>query len=181
MRLICLLLVMFGGCLSGCAIKPMTADELFGGASQAPKLKITKTWTGFSAEAGTNFEGSLNAKYIPETGEFNLDGKVSSGASDVLKEYPNWIGSMLPAQQAMLQANVEINRLQVEKHRLVGENVKAVGQMLAMAAAAGGDAFAKMVDSTAPILRGAGVSLEGLGAFNLGPVAPVVEPVPPIP
>jgi hypothetical protein len=60
----------------------------------------------------------------------------------------------------------------VEVQRLVGENFKAFGTMLALAAAGGGDAVAKVVDAAAPILKGSAASLSlgglGMAGINLG-------------
>jgi hypothetical protein len=85
----------------------MPADKLFGGAATAPKLKIHRTNTAFEAEASSDFNGTIDVTRKPNpdgTEEYSLKATVTSAASPVLDKYSEWIGAMLPAQQANFQS-----------------------------------------------------------------------------
>lgn len=121
------------GCLAGCEVKPMRADDLF--AVTAPKLTIKKTWLGFKAEAGTNFSGSLKADYDPVTGQIHVDGNVASDVSGVVKAE----GERLALMEA--QREMDINRAiaqeqirsaeRVELYRTIGSVVPALVEAMA--------------------------------------------------
>ena len=164
--LACVMLWHCGGCLN------LASARHLAGFTE-PKLVVKKTWNGFYAEAGTDFNGTIDATYDPATNAFTLKGQVNSNASGVITAEGERADHILELRKAEIAGTVEVQRL-------VGENFKAFGTVLALAAAGGGDAVAKVVDAAAPILKGsaANLSLVGLGAagINLGAPTSGVPP-----
>lgn len=167
------LAVIFTCITSGCGL--IDSRKLAG--YYDPKLVVKKTIWGFEAEVSTDFSGTIDATYNPETHEFILKGQVNSNSASVL-------AAQGERADHLVQMRLEEMKMVVERDRLVGENFKAFGQMIAIAAMGGGDAVAKVVDAAAPILKGSGgsfnSSLLGAGKINLGESTPppIVGPVP---
>lgn len=121
------------GCLLGCEVKPMRADDLF--AVTAPKLTIKKTWLGFKAEAGTNFNGSLKADYDPVTGQIHIDGQVASDVSGVVKAEGERLALMesqreMDMNRAIAQEQIR-SAERVELYRTIGTVVPALVEAMA--------------------------------------------------
>lgn len=127
-KLFFLIPILCFSCLSGCHVTLDPASKVFGDASTAPKLKVKKTWTGFSAEASTDFAGTLDAQYHPDTGEISLKGAIASTANTVLDKYPEWIKSMETANLARIDANIKINEMQLEKYKATADVARALGE-----------------------------------------------------
>lgn len=159
MRLISVLVFLFCNCLNTGCLNSMDALKLAGFSN--PKIKVTKNIFGFSAEAGTDLNGTIDVTYNPETGTITLKGSVNSNAANVVTaegERADHIAAM----------QIEQMKQVTERHRIVGENMKAAGQMMALAATAGGDALSKVIDATAPILAGSAIDINGIGSAQLG-------------
>lgn len=154
-----------GGCLAaasgGCV---MDASALAGFSNPSLRVKHSVLW-GTEVQAGTDFAGNGHLVYRPETGELEVTLDVQSDASGVVT------AEGLRADHLVELRRIEAERV-IELHRLVGENLKAAGTMLALAAAGGGEAVAKIADAVAPVLKGSAAELnfEGLGGgrVNLG-------------
>jgi len=133
---------------TGCLV---SAEHLAGFSN--PKLKVKKSALGFSAEADTDFAGKLKADYNPETKQFSIDAEINSDA-----------GTVIAAQGERADHLIELRKIEatylLEAQKAVGENFKAFGQMLAIAAAGGGDGLKKVIDAAAPILAGSAGALE---------------------
>ena len=127
-RLLFVCTVCIAGCLTSCNVGLIPAKDLFGEAAKAPKLSVKKTWSGFSAEASTDFAGTIDASYHPSTGDVVLKGAIASTSSSVLDKYPAWIASMGEIRLAEIQANIEINKIQAEKFRAAADVARALGE-----------------------------------------------------
>jgi len=169
--------VLVGGCLltGGCGMQ--NASGLAGYSN--PTLKMKKGIFGsMYFEAGTNFTGDVEAKYNPETGQFELSGTVGSDASGVVG-----------AEGERADHLVELRRIEadylIRSQEIVGENFQAFGNMLAVAAAGGGDAVSKVIDATVPILAGSGGTIDlgklGGASLNLGTTPAPTTPDPKAP
>lgn len=164
---------------TSCTMSMMPADKMAGYSN--PKLKVVRTWNGFSAEAGTNFNGDVDVEYDPETKRFHLKGKVASDASGVVGaegERADHLIRLREVESEFLQAKMQYA---LESQRIIGQNFQAFGSMLAIATAAGGDAVKKVVDAAAPILAGSKIDIAGMGGASLGTSLPSLQPMVPIP
>lgn len=174
--------------LTGCTLsaKPdFSASGLGKYSNPSTVVDLKKRRIEISSEAN----GTLNIvdASLNKDGTFHLQGNAtfqSNPGTVVDAEGRRMPGEVLAGTQLqMMQMTIELDKGLTERHRLVGENVKAVGQMLALAVASGGEAFAKMIDATAPILAGSGANLamEGLGKveMNLGNPSPSLPRSPP--
>ena len=167
MRFVFVLLLLVNGCLAGCTVAVTPADKLFGSASQAPKLKVKKSWTGFTAEASTDFSGTLDGNYKPETGEISVKAAIASTATPVIGANAELIKSMETIRIADIEASV-VKQQEVTKQmqhitdtaRALGEaGIGVVGDMVKMVAGSS-------VDVTTPF----GVGLSG----TLGTPQPII-------
>lgn len=164
---IALAIALIPGCL-------MDSAGRFAGFTQ-PSFSASHGIFGTSVRASSDFAGNLVVDYDPETGELHAEAEVSSDASKVVS-----------AEGERADHLVELRRIEseykIESQRLVGENFRAFGQMLALAAAGGGEAIAKVIDAGVPLLKGSSAhwDLEGLGSggATLGAAqrAPPVDP-----
>lgn len=169
-RILFLLCIAASGCLStGCLVD---AGKLAGFTD--PKAKIK--YRGLSAEVGTDFVGHMDGHYNAETKQIDLVVDVSSNAS-----------ARVSAEGERADHIVELRRIEtayyLEAQKQVGKNFEAFGTMLAIAATAGGDAVAKVIDAAAPILKGSAITLPGGIGGTLGqpaPVEPTTAILPPI-
>lgn len=159
LKLLCAVLCLFAGCLNtGCIVGVTDARKLWGEAgSESPKLVVKKTWSGFYAEAGTNFAGTLKADYDPETKAFKLDGSVNSDASPVIASNAELIRAM-EATRAMDFAS----RTAIQGQ--VNEQLARVNSMIEHL----GDKAAEVM----PVLFPNGV---GTGSPSGGGVVPTIE------
>jgi hypothetical protein len=158
----------------GCTIALLPADKLAGFSN--PKLRVTRTWGGFTAEAGTNFEGDVDVQYDPETKAFRLVGKIVSDVSGVVGaegERADHLVALREIESDFLKAKMQYA---LESQRIVGENFQAFGTMLAIATAAGGDAVQKVINAAVPILAGSKVDIAGVVGASLG-TPPTENPV----
>ena len=165
-RILFCLCVSASGCLAGGCL--MDASKLAGFSN--PKLIVKKTWSGFYAEAGSDFSGKLDATFNPETNQFVLKGEVSSNVSGVVSAEGERADHLLELRKVETQ-------YYLAAQQQVGKNFEAFGTMLAIASTAGGDAVAKVIDAAAPILKGSNVTLPGGISGTLGSSAvPVPGP-----
>jgi len=157
--LACVVLWHCAGCL-------IDAGKLAGYSNPKASVRYNPWTKSFEAEAGTDFAGKLDGSYNPETKAFELHVDVASGVSPVVA-----------AEGERADHLIELRKIEatylLEAQKAVGENFKAFGQMLAIAAAGGGEAVAKVVDAAAPILKGSAL---GLGAFSARLGAATGEP-----
>lgn len=167
LSLVSTLLLAIGTCTSstGC----VESSKWLAGYSN-PSSKVSYHWlTGFRAETGADFEGTLVGTYNPETKELSINLAVNSDPTTVIA-----------AEGERADHLVRLHELVNERHRIVGENFQAFGTMLAIAAAGGGDAVATVIDAAAPILKGSAIGLDiaGLGTINanLGAADPTPPP-----
>lgn len=143
-----------------------------------PDVTVKKTAFGFEARLGTDFRGKGDVRYNPKTGEFTLIGEMASDPTSVIRAESD-------RAAANLEAFKVIASYRIESQKIVGENFRAFGQMLALAAAAGGDAVAQVVKAGAPGLeasnRGIGQFMESMAPALIGAATglPVPAAAPP--
>ena len=143
-----------GGCL-------VDASKLAGYSNPSTDVSYNPWTKSFHARTGADFTGTLDGEYDPDTKRVRVKLEVGSNASGVVQ-----------AEGERAEHLVELRKLEtqylIESQRIVGDNFRAFGQMLAIAAAGGGEAVAKMVDAAAPILKGSALKVNGLGSIGLG-------------
>jgi len=159
-------LIMFSSCTI--STKPFTANQL-GGYSN-PNVIVERTWRGGRVVIGSDANGTVDIDAeLNADGTFKIKGKAefASNVSGVVDaEGRRMPGELMAGMQTRQMEMIEkLDAGLTERHRIVGENLKAVGQMVALAAAGGGSAIAKVIEATAPILAGSAASLD-LGKFG---------------
>lgn len=135
--------------------------------------------------ASANGELNLEDVTISKDGTLHVKGyaKFQSNPETVVDaEGRRMPGTVLAGTQlAMADLAWKLDQGLTERHRIAGQNIEKVFNGMALAATAGGDAVTKWIDATAPVLRGSGLTLEGIGAANLGvPAQPTVLPEEPV-
>jgi hypothetical protein len=87
---------------AGCVVVPMPADKLFGPGAGGEGPHAYYKGKDFEAWASSNASWELR-RFDPATGQPTLVSVVDTNASKPLEQYPAWINSMFPAQQANFQ------------------------------------------------------------------------------
>lgn len=132
-RILTLCCFAMSGCLCGCEVKPMKAEDLF--STTAPKLTIKKSIFGFKAEAGTNFSGSLKADYDPTTGMVHVDGQVNSDVSGVVKSEGDRLVLMELQRRMDIDRTIQQEQIRsmerIELYKTIGSVVPLLAQSMA--------------------------------------------------